>query len=379
MRFLLAPTAYKGTLSPIEATEAMAEGVVAALPSAELDRCPIADGGTGWLEVWAFHCREHAERYRVQTVDALNRPIEAEWLFIAPHFAVVESAQACGLHLLSPDKLAPLDATSEGVGILLREAAAHPRVQEIWLGLGGVASTDGGLGALCQLGFQVYGAHGNPVPPDARGLLSAERIETPSQPPLKGKRLKLCADVENPMVGAEGSARVYAPQKGANAEQVALLEQGLTRWAELLERTFGTPIGTTRGAGAAGGLAGGLSAALGAPIVSGIGWLMRHIGWNQRLAQADYLFTGEGQVDSQTLMGKGVGVLVQSAVALGKPVWILAGRAGEGAETLSQLPAVQVATLLTDAPDKTSPNTALRSLCTLIVQKIIYSTLPARE
>ncbi len=379
MRFLLAPTAYKGTLSPIEATEAMAEGIASVIPDAELDRCPIADGGTGWLKVWAFHSHRRAERHRVQTLDALNRLIEAEWLLVEPHFAIVESAQACGLHLLQPDELAPLEATSAGVGVLLREAAAHPRVQEIWLGLGGVASTDGGLGALCQLGFQVYDAQGTPVPPNGMGLLTAERIETPTQPPLKGKRLILCADVENPMVGAEGSARVYAPQKGANPEQVALLEQGLTRWANLLEHTFGVPIGTTHGAGAAGGLAGGLSAALGAPIVSGIGWLMRHIGWNQRLSQADYLFTGEGQVDSQTLMGKGVGVMVQSAVVLGKPVWILAGRAGEGAETLTRLPAVQVATLLTDAPDKTSPNTALRSLCTLIAQKIIYSASSARE
>lgn len=379
MRFLLAPTAYKGTLSPVEATEAMAEGIASVIPDAELDRCPIADGGTGWLEVWAFHCRERAERHRVQTLDALNRPIEAEWLFVEPHFAIVESAQACGLHLLSLEELAPLEATSAGVGVLLREAAAHPRVQEIWLGLGGVASTDGGLGALCQLGFGVYDALGTPVPPNGRGLLTAERIERPMQSPLGSKRLMLCADVENPMVGEEGSARVYAPQKGATAEQVALLEQGLARWAHLLERTFGVPIGTTRGAGAAGGLAGGLSAALGAPIVSGIGWLMRHIGWNQRLSQADYLFTGEGQVDSQTLMGKGVGVMVQSAVARGKPVWILAGRAGEGAEALTRLPAVQVATLLTDAPDQTAPNTALRSLCARIAQKIIYSARPAEE
>lgn len=371
MRFLLAPTAYKGTLSPVEAVSAMGEGVLTAKPDAELDPCPIADGGTGWLEVWAFHYRDKAQRRAVQTVDALGRPIQAEWLFIQPNIAIVESAQACGIHRLSPEELAPMDATSAGVGIILREVAQHPEVQEIWLGLGGTASTDGGLGTLTELGFRLIDKHGKPVVPTARELHAIATIVLPPQPPLHGKHLVLCADVENPMIGSEGSARVYAPQKGADSVQVQALETGLAHWASVLERTFGGEIGTVRGAGSAGGLAGGLSACLNVPIVSGIGWLMKQIGWNERLRKADYLFTGEGQVDRQTLMGKGVGVIVQSAIALSKPVFIIAGRAGEGAETLQHLPAVQVATLLADAPDNATPDTALRTLCAAIVRNIL--------
>lgn len=371
MRFLLAPTAYKGTLSPLEAASAMAEGICSGIPSAQLDLCPIADGGTGWIEVWAFHYRDKAQRPAVQTVDALGRPIQAEWLFIQPNTAIVESAQACGIHLLSPKELAPIDATSKGVGMVLREVAQHPEVQQIWLGLGGTASTDGGLGALTELGFRFLDKHGKSVVPTARGLHPIAAIVPPTEHPLHGKHLVLCADVDNPMTGPEGSARVYAPQKGADPAQVQALESALAHWASVLERTFCVEIGTVRGAGSAGGLAGGLSACLNAPIVSGIGWLMKQIGWNERLHQADYLFTGEGQIDRQTLMGKGVGVIVQSAIALSKPVFIIAGRAGEGAETLQHLPAVQVATLLTNAPDSTTPDTALRILCASIARNIL--------
>lgn len=373
MRFLLAPTAYKGTLTPIEAVFAMAEGIAAAVPQAVLDLCPMADGGTGWLDVWAFHRNEQAERYHAPTVDALERPLVAEWLLVKPHTAIVESAQACGIHRLMAHELAPMDATSAGVGHLLRIVAAHPQVREIWLGLGGTASTDGGIGALQALGYQILDSRGHPVPPNGHGLAQVAHIHPSSPNPLQGKALILCADAENPMTGSEGSARVYAPQKGADAHQVSVLETGLARWADLLEQTFGIEVAKQRGSGAAGGLAGGLSACLNAPIVSGIGWLMHHIGWSERLAKADYLFTGEGQVDAQTLMGKGVGVVVQSAVALGKPVFLVAGRTGAGSEALHYLPDVTVATLLTDAPHSATPAAALRSLCETIARRLAPS------
>lgn len=337
MRWLVAPTAYKGTLSPLEAAAIIAQSLRVA-PDDAVDLCPIADGGTGWLEVWQYHFPT-AQRIQVSVHDALGRPRAAEWLLLPTGVAVLESAQAVGLHLLHPEELAPLQASSEGVGELILQAAQHPAVRALWLGLGGVATTDAGAGALRALGFQLLDAQGNPIPPGGEGLLYLHTLTPPSATPLQGKPLVLCADVQNPLLDA---AAVYAPQKGATPEQVALLEHGLRQFAELVRRDSGLDLLTLIGAGAAGGLAGGLHALLRAPIVSGIQWLLNQIGWQARLAQADCLITGEGQVDAQTLMGKGVGILVQQAVAQGKPVIVLTGRKGAGWETLANLPSVRV-------------------------------------
>jgi glycerate kinase len=300
MRSLVAPTAYKGTLSPTQAAQ-----VIAANLDGEVDLCPIADGGTGWLEVWAYQFPD-AQRHAVEAHDALLQPRRAEWLLLPSGAAVIESAQAIGIHLLARESLAPLQASSQGVGEMLMAAATHP---------------------------------------DTRAL---HTIEPPPTDPLRGKPLTLCADVQNTLLDA---ARVYAPQKGATPEQVETLVRALERFAEVALRDTGIDLTTVVGAGAAGGLAGGLHAYLRAPIVSGVMWLLRQVDWDARLHAADCLITGEGQVDAQTLMGKGVGVLIQQAVALGKPVVVLAGRKGAGWEPLARLPRVQVYACTEVAPN----------------------------
>ncbi|BCW95713.1 MAG: glycerate kinase [Fimbriimonadales bacterium] len=341
MRFLIAPTAYKGTLSPMRAAQIIADNLVG-----EADLCPIADGGTGWLEVWGYHFPD-ARRFETDSHDALLRPRRAEWLLLPSGAAVIESAQAAGIHWLSPESRAPLDASTRGVGELLR-AAAHPEARALWLGLGGVATTDAGVGALRALGFRLLNAQGEPIAHGGRGLLELHAVEPPADDPLQGKPLTLCADVQNTLLDA---ARVYGPQKGATPEQVETLTRALERFAEIALRDTGIDLTTTLGAGAAGGLAGGLHAYLRAPIVSGVMWLLRHVDWDARLQAADCLITGEGQVDAQTLMGKGVGVLIQQAVASGKPVLALAGRTGAGWEPLGSLPRVRVYACAELAPD----------------------------
>jgi glycerate kinase len=340
MRVLIAPTAYKGTLSPLQACEAIAHGVRQRYPHASPDLCPISDGGNGWLEVWAHHYGDHAQRGRAPVRDPLGRWIEAEYLVVG-ELAILESAQACGLHLLSTEELRPLDASTEGVGDLLL-AVDRAEIGTVWLGLGGTATTDGGTGALRALGFRLLRVDGSPIDSGGRGLLDLARIEPPDPMPLAGKRLVLCADVRNPLCGEQGTARVFAPQKGATPEQVELLERGLAHLAMLIRQQTGVDVATMPGAGAAGGLPVGFVAFFNAPIVSGIEWLLEHIGWHERLQHADLLITGEGQVDAQTLMGKGVGELVKRAVALGKPVRIVAGRRGEGWQLLEQMPDVKV-------------------------------------
>ncbi len=355
MRVLVAPTAFKGTLSPLQSAQAIAEGVRQRFPDAEIDLCPIADGGDGWLEVWEFHAQGDAQRMPAPARDPLGNPIQTEWLLYQGRVAVMESARACGLrHLPKP---APMDASTEGVGDLLRSAVVHPQVREIWLGLGGSATTDAGTGALRALGFQTLDVQANPIPHGGRGLTHLERIIAPDDP-LQGRPLVLCADVENPIVGEQGSARIYGAQKGANAEQIALLEAGLERFRQVAQRERGIDLLYRVGSGSAGGMAGGLSAYLNAPIVSGTAWLLKQIGWGERLQRADLLITGEGQVDQQTLMGKGVGMLVQQAVSLGIPVWLVAGRKGEGWEPLARLPKARLTTCAECAPDL-SPAQAL--------------------
>ena len=404
MRLLIAPTAYKGTLSPIEATEIIARSVAVpptnpsrsvsvpptnparsvglppmnpsrsvgvpptnparsvGVPADELDLCPIADGGTGWLDVWHYHF-PNAQRIPTQVYDALGRPRTAEWLLLPDGVAVLESAQAIGIHLLRSDELAPMEATSYGVGELLRAAAQHPDTRALWLGLGGVATTDGGAGALTALGFQLLDAQGNPIPQGGQGLLNLQSVRLPDADPLQGKPLMLCADVQNTLLDA---ARVYAPQKGATPSQVETLAQGLEQLATVALRDRGIDLRTVLGAGAAGSLAGGLHAYLHAPIVSGIAWLLKHIGWDTRLAQADCLITGEGQVDAQTLMGKGVGVLIQQAVALGKPVMVLTGRKGAGWEAVANLPGVRLFACAEVAPDMPPAESLQRAAATAL-------------
>lgn len=365
MRLLIAPTAYKGTLSPIEAMEAILDGI-RQFPSSEaftLDGCPVADGGTGWLEVWRDHF-PNSQRHTTTVRDALGRLRPAEWLLLPSGAAVLESAQAIGIHHLRPDALSPLEASSYGVGELLHETALHPEVRALWLGLGGVATTDGGAGALQALGFRWLDKEGNPIPQGGVGLLELHTVELPDAPPLNGKSLWLCADVQNTLLDA---ARVYGPQKGATPAHVELLTHGLERLAEIVKRDKGIDLHTTIGAGAAGGLGGGLHAYLNAPIVSGIAWLLKQIGWETRLTQADCLITGEGQVDAQTLMGKGVGILIQNAVAMGKPALLLAGRKGEGWEAIAHLPRVRVFACAEVAPNL-PPKEALRETATTALQ-----------
>ncbi|MFN7017576.1 MAG: glycerate kinase, partial [Fimbriimonadales bacterium] len=195
------------------------------------------------------------------------------------------------------------------------------------------------------------------------GLIHLHSVHAPPADPLGGKSLILCADVQNTLLDA---ARVYALQKGATPSQVETLAQGLEQLATVALRDRRIDLRTVLGAGAAGGLAGGLHAYLHAPIVSGIAWLLKHIGWDTRLAQADCLITGEGQVDAQTLMGKGVGVLIQQAVALGKPVMVLTGRKGAGWEAVANLPGVRLFACAEVAPDMPPAESLQRAAATAL-------------
>lgn len=366
MRILIAPTAYKGTLSPLQAVQAMVEGLRAVSPEAEPILCPISDGGNGWVEVWQFHRREEAKRLTCTVRDPLRRPVQATYLILSAHstplqrqIAVLESASACGLHLLQPEERDPLRTSTEGVGDLIQHALDRG-VEEVWLGVGGSATTDAGVGALRALGFEFVDARGEPIPPGGIGLSKLETILPPSHLPTADLKRFVCAcDVLNPLYGKQGAAFVFAPQKGASTREVRILERGLRRFAQVVRRQQGIPLETLPGAGAAGGLSAGLKMGIGTQLVSGIQFLLDQIRWDEQLALCDLLLTGEGRVDAQTWMGKGVGELVRQAVRLGKPVWLVAGSRGTGWQPPESLPGVHLAVISELVPDK-EPALALR-------------------
>jgi glycerate 2-kinase len=287
VRFLVAPDSFKGTFDAREVAEAIAAGLEQA--GAEADRCPVADGGEGTMEVLLGALG--GERRAAQAHDPLRRPIEAELALLGDgETAVVETAQASGLTLVAAEERDPERADTYGTGELIA-AALEAGARRVLVAVGGSATTDGGRGAIEALG--------------ERGALeTAARIEV------------LC-DVETPF---EDAARLFAPQKGANAAAVARLTTRLQAMAGQLPRD---PRGVAMG-GCAGGLSGGLWAH-GARLRSGAAFVLDAVSFDARLAAADAVISGEGRFDSQSLAGKITGEIAGRCAAAGKPLHLIVG------------------------------------------------------
>jgi glycerate kinase len=206
-------------------------------------------------------------------------------------------------------------------------AAARAGCREVVIGLGGSASTDGGAGLVTALGARVLDAEGSPVPPGGAGLLGATHVDLgPARDVLAGVTLVLASDVDNPLLGPEGAAAVYGPQKGAGPAEVEVLEAGLARWADLVAATTGTDVRNAAGAGAAGGAGFGALALLGAELRSGVGTVLDLVGFDDAVVGADLVVTGEGSVDDQSLRGKAPFGVLERARAAGVPVALVCGR-----------------------------------------------------
>jgi glycerate kinase len=333
MRVLIAPAPFKGSLSAPQAAEAIARGLREAFPEAELELLPLADGGAG--TVAALVAATGGRTFTARVTGPLGEPIEASWGLLGDdETAVIEMAAAAGLGLLPPGMRAPLKATTYGVGELIRAALGHsPR--RIIIGLGDSATVDGGAGLAQALGVRLLDSRGEELPPKAgnEGLARLEGLDLSGlEPRLRGVEVLAACDVQNPLLGPEGAARVFGPQKGASPEMVPLLEGNLKRLAEVIARDLGREVADLPGAGAAGGLGAGLAGFLGASLHSGIELIKGVLKFEARLAEADLVVTGEGQVDRQTAFGKAPVGVARSAKRLGKPVICFAGAIGPGAE-----------------------------------------------
>lgn len=326
---LLAPDKFKGSLTAAQVAAALARGIAATSPGTSLTRCPIADGGDGTVDA---AIAAGAEERTTWITGPTGEPREGTWA-LDGDVAVLELASAVGLAALPGGDLAPRAASTRGLGELIL-AAVGAGARTIVVGLGGSASTDAGAGLLQALGAGLLTAGGEPIAPGLAGLEQLAQADVaPALAALDGVTLIDANDVANPLLGPEGAAAVYGPQKGLDEDGVREAEAILTSAAALLDPDGGHA--RAPGAGAAGGTGFALLL-LGATQRSGADVVLELAGFDERLAGADLVVTGEGKLDEQTLHGKGPAEVARRAVAAGIPVWAVAGAVTLGPEQLEQ-------------------------------------------
>ncbi len=325
MRILIAPQELKGSLAAAEAAAAIAAGLRRALPQAELDLLPLADGGPGTLD--ALLAARGGEQRTAWVCGPLpGVTVAARYGVFAGGTAMIETAEANGLALLARLglKQEPERATTRGVGELIR-AALDAGCRRLLLGIGGSATNDGGAGMAQALGFRLLDAAGEELPPGAAPLARLGRIERDADPRLSECTVEVAVDVQNPLCGPRGATAVYGPQKGVRPEQVAELDAALRRLGEVIARDLGREVLELPGGGAAGGLGAGLAGFLGARLRPGFAIVADAVDLERHVQAADLVVSGEGRLDGQTPFGKTVAGLAAVAQRHGKPLVALVG------------------------------------------------------
>jgi len=363
MRIVIAPDSFKGSLMAWDVAAAIACGARAALPGVEVRELPLGDGGEGTARAIA-QVVPGAEMIQTTALDPLGRTRQAEFALLPGGKAVVEMAAATGLGLLTPEERNPLHTDSRGTGQLIIGALDYlhgPAAvatgceptggrPELILGVGGSATVDGGVGMLTALGVRFFDREGQEI--TAYGGLVLGEIAACDPSGLDGRlqrtTLTLASDVGNPLLGADGAAAVFGPQKGAGPAQVELLEMGLANLREVVRRDCGVAIDGFPGAGAAGGIGGVAVGVLGAAFRPGIEIVLELMAMEEQLAWADLVITGEGRFDEQTLRGKAAHGIAVVAARAQVPVCVLSGQVVTEAEW--RLPGEVVAFAIADGP-----------------------------
>jgi glycerate 2-kinase len=344
MKVVVAPNAFKGSLSASEAAAAIARGVRQAFPDAEVVQIPVADGGDGTVEALVS---AHRGEYRTAEVEGpLGDSVQATYgLIEGGRTGVVELASASGLTLIAAERRDPRKTSTYGFGQLL-QAVQAAGVAQIIAGIGGSATNDGGAGMAQALGYPLLDAAGVELPRGGAALARLARIDPSGfdRGWLSVKVMVAC-DVTNPLTGPQGASAVYGPQKGADDAAVRELDAALANLAAVIERDLGKRVADVPGAGAAGGAGAGLVAFLDAKLVPGAPLVVEASGFDATLKDADLVITGEGQADAQTAYGKAPGEVAKRAKAAKIPVLLMAGSKGSGWEALSELGVTAVVTL----------------------------------
>lgn len=351
---VVAPDSFGGALDSVGVAAAIAAGWSDVRPTDTVVRKPMADGGEGTLAAVAEALAEEAERRSVETSDPLGRPVSAEWLLLNQgRSAFVEMAAASGLAHLRPDERTPDNAaraSTRGTGDLIR-AALDAGVEEVTIGLGGSATTDGGSGMLRALGLRLRGRDGQEIPDGGGALAQLDRIDASGlDPRLREVKLVVASDVNNPLCGPRGAAATYGPQKGADEATVQRLDAALATYGRAIESATGRLVADLPGAGAAGGTTAGLLGFTSAMLRHGVEVVAELVGLAQALEAADLVITGEGRADEQTLQGKTAMGVATLARPRNTPVALLCGALGERAEALDAAMALAVVQPVIDRP-----------------------------
>ncbi|NLN15592.1 MAG: glycerate kinase [Tissierellia bacterium] len=333
MKFLLAPDSFKESLTAKEAAEAMERGLRKVFPKAEFVKVPMADGGEGTTT--SLVDATGGEMYYPLVLDPLGREVKAKLGILGGgDVAVIEMASASGLELLEKDERNPLVTTTYGTGQLIKEAL-DKGVKTIIVGIGGSATNDGGAGMVQALGGRLLDKDGKEIGFGGGALKDLAKIDLSQlDPRIKEVDIEVACDVNNPLTGELGASHIFGPQKGATPEMVLELDEALKHYAEIIRSDLKLDIERVPGAGAAGGLGAGIMAFLGGKLSPGIDIVIKYTQIEDKMEGVDYVFTGEGSIDSQTRFGKTPYGVAKVAKKFNLPVIALAGSLGHDVEVL---------------------------------------------
>jgi glycerate kinase len=332
MQILVVPDSFKESLSAKEVADAIARGIHSVDPEISVKQLPFSDGGEGALDL--LQNLFEGELITTSTIDAMGRSIKAPYFRFADRKAAwIELSQASGLAQIEVDKRNPLLASTYGTGLQIRHALDHG-AEEIYLGIGGSATNDGGTGILSALGGLFSDKEGEMLLPGGGFLTELDHIDVEAIPQFQ---LKVACDVSNPLLGKQGATAVYGPQKGVTPEMEPQLEAGLANFSKHIELLTQKSVAEVPGAGAAGGCAAGLHGLLGAELVSGFELLAELSHLEEQIAASDLIITAEGRIDGQSLEGKLPVGVAKLAKKHHKSVVVIAGSIGEHLDPLYAL------------------------------------------
>ncbi len=325
MRVVIAIDSFKGSITSMEAGVAAREGVLRAYENAQVEIFPVADGGEGTVDALVEGLQ--GEQITVKVKDPLGKDIEAVYGIVNGAVAVIEMSAAAGITLISPEQRDPMHTTTYGVGQMIKDAV-NKGCRSFIIGIGGSATNDGGIGMLQALGFGLYDAGGNAVPYGAKGLGQIERIDDKNAlAELKECHFSIACDVTNPLCGENGCSKIYGPQKGADDAQIEVMDKDLRRYAQLTKQYNPNADETVPGTGAAGGLGFAFLSYLNGELKPGIDLILDLIKIEGKIKDADIVITGEGKLDSQSVMGKAPIGIARISKKYGKKVIAFAGTA----------------------------------------------------
>lgn len=325
MRVVIAPDSYKESMSALTAAECIRQGIQKVFPAAECLLVPMADGGEGTAEC-LMHSQQ-GEKISCQVTNPLGKQIQADYIWIEKSkTAVIEVAKACGMMLIPSEEKDPEAATSYGVGELIRYAL-EKNCREIILTLGGTVSNDGGSGMLLALGGKLLNKQGKNIALGAGELSEIVRADL-SEPIrlLAGVKVTALCDVKNHLLGEQGATYVFGPQKGVTREMLPKLEAGMHHYARMVIQAVGKDVSAMEGSGAAGGLGFALFAVSSARFRSGADYVMETLQLEEKIKHCDFVITGEGSIDAQSLQGKVPVQVAHLAKQYDKPVYVFVGR-----------------------------------------------------